>query len=159
MTLPDSLPTGYRLEKARLGDAFAIHRLERAAFPLDAYDPTTVAFVLLRPGNVNLKAVDEDGRLAGHVAGSPRPLFGRAWIVTLAVASAHRGRGLGRALLAACEQRLRPPTLRLTVRRGNAEAIALYTRAGYRRVRVISRYYRGGEAGIVMEKYRSGHAG
>ena len=117
MTLQASLPAGYALEKARLGDTFAIHRLERTAFPLDAYDPVTVAFVLLRPGNVNLKAVDENGRLAGHVAGSPRPLFGRAWIVSLAVASAHRRRGLGKALLAACEQLLRPPTLRLTVRR------------------------------------------
>lgn len=154
MTSRAVLPAGYQLEEAHLGDVFAIHRLERATLPLDAYDPITVAFVLLRPGNVNLIATDENGQLAGHIAGSPRPLLGRAWIVTLAVASDHRRRGLGSALLAACEQRLRPPTLRLTVRAGNAAAIALYTQAGYRQVRVIRGYYRGGEAGIVMEKHR-----
>jgi ribosomal-protein-alanine N-acetyltransferase len=153
------LPAGYRLDEARLGDVFAIHRLEHAAFPLDAYGPMSVALVLLWPGNVNLKATDENGQLAGYVAGSPRPLLGRAWIVTLAVASAHRRRGLGSALLAACEQRLRPRTVWLTVRAGNAAAIALYEQAGYRRVRVIPRYYRGGADGIVMEKVRPDRTG
>jgi ribosomal-protein-alanine N-acetyltransferase len=138
-----------------LGDVLALHRLERVAFPRDAYDPLTLAILLIWPGNVNLKAVALDGKPVGHVTGNPRPLAGVAWIVTLVVAPAHQRRGLGRTLLAACEQRLRQPVVRLTVRASNAPAIALYTQAGYRRVRVWPRYYRGGEDGIVMEKRRA----
>jgi ribosomal protein S18 acetylase RimI-like enzyme len=137
-----------------LSDVQAVRRLEKAAFPRDAYDTLTITAMAIRPGNVNLKVADEAGQVVGHVTGSPRPLFGTAWIVTLAVAPTHHRRGIGRALLATCEQRLDQPLIRLTVRVSNAPAIALYKQMGYQSMRVQRRYYRGGEDGIVMEKQR-----
>jgi ribosomal-protein-alanine N-acetyltransferase len=121
--------------------------------PPDAYDVLTLASLLLRPGVINIKAVEPaDGEVVGYVAGEPRQLRGLAWIVTLAVHPDHQRHGLGRRLLTTCEARLRQSALRLTVRRSNAAAIALYESEGYRPVRVRRRYYIGGEDGIVMEK-------
>jgi ribosomal-protein-alanine N-acetyltransferase len=142
----------YKLAQANLSDMLHVHRLERAAFPRDAYDLLTIALLLIRPGNVNLKAVTSGGRLVGHATGRPRLLSDVAWIVTLAVTPDHQRRGLGRALLAACEAQLNRPRVRLTVRASNAPAVALYKQAGYQQVRVWRRYYRGGENGLVMEK-------
>jgi ribosomal-protein-alanine N-acetyltransferase len=143
----------YRLEDARLRDLPALQRLEKATFPPhEAYDVLTLAYLLLWPGAVNIKVVESTGELVGYVAGTSHRLRGSAWIVTLAVHPGHRRRGLGRRLLVACEARLRQPVLRLTVRRSNAAAIALYESAGYHPVRVRRHYYADGEDGIVMEK-------
>lgn len=147
-----ALPFGYELVRASLLDAPDVYRLERAAFPRDAYDLLTIALLLVEPGTVNLKVVTTGGRLVGHITGRRRWYSDLAWIVTLAVAPAYQRLGIGRALLVACEARLNRPRVRLTARVSNAPAIALYTQMGYQKVRVWRRYYRGGEDGLVMEK-------
>ena len=150
----------YKFMDARFSDLVGIQRLMRDAFSKqDSYDILTIAWLLLHPSNINLKVLDATGRLVGHVTGSPLPLIRKAWIVTLGVDPAHWRRGIGWRLLASCEERLRPPTVRLTVRASNSPAIALYERAGYRRVRVWRHYYRGGEDGLIMEKRRSAKTG
>ncbi|MBI4769149.1 MAG: GNAT family N-acetyltransferase [Chloroflexi bacterium] len=68
---------------------------------------------------------------------------------------AYRRQGLGERLLRACEVLLDVPRVRLSVRAGNAPAIRLYERLGYRQVQIWPRYYAGGEDGLVMEKERS----
>ena len=55
-------------------------------------------------------------------------------------------------MILACEQRLKVPLVRLSVRASNAEAIHLYLRLGYQRVDVWQRYYLDGEDALVMEK-------
>jgi ribosomal protein S18 acetylase RimI-like enzyme len=49
---------------------------------------------------------------------------------------------------------LKTPLIKLTVRRSNAGAIALYEKFGYQTTAVWDHYYSGGEAGLVMEKER-----
>jgi GNAT superfamily N-acetyltransferase len=72
----------------------------------------------------------------GHPAQSPG--VAAACISNMAVAEAHRRRGLGRRLLAACERASRdayePPAslLGLAVYRSNEPAIALYEGSGFR---------------------------
>jgi len=65
----------------------------------------------------------------------------RGWVNYLAVDPAHRGRGLGRALMAEVETRLRElgcPKLNLQVRSDNAAALAFYERLGFRQDAAVS---------------------
>ena len=58
----------------------------------------------------------------------------RGWINYLAVDPAHQRRGLGRAILAAAEERLRVsgcPKINLQVRRSNPQVLAFYRAIGY----------------------------
>jgi ribosomal protein S18 acetylase RimI-like enzyme len=137
---------------ADLRDLFEVWALERACFGPDAWGLVELTFTLLAP-SIRLKAV-AGGRLVGFGVGEPRPWSQEAWIVTIGVHPGLQRRGIGRKLLAAVEARLKPATLRLTVRESNLGAQALYAQFGYRPVQRIARYYSGGETGIVMEKLR-----
>lgn len=136
-----------------LRDLHAIHLLEREVFRLDAYPHFDLFILLITPGVINLKAVDDSGRLIGFVSGAKAWLPGRpAWIITLCVAANQQNKGIGRKLLLACEERMGSPRVRLTVRAGNASAIHLYETSGYQHIATNWRYYRDGEDGLVMEK-------
>ena len=146
--------TSYTLTTAGLADLFPLHRLERLCFSRqDRYTGLTLVTLLTMPSLVNLKIVTTTGMMVGYVAGDPHPAQDFAWIVTLAVHPAHRRRGLGKRLLTACEARLPVSRVRLTVRESNTAAIALYKGQGYEAVGIQRRYYRGGEDGVLMEKY------
>jgi [ribosomal protein S18]-alanine N-acetyltransferase len=79
---------------------------------------------------------------------------GEVHILAIATHPDHRRAGIGGALLAhaLAEGRARHATLAtLEVRRGNAPAIALYERAGFRTVHVRKQYYQdNGEDALVM---------
>lgn len=65
----------------------------------------------------------------------------RGWINYLAVDPTLRRRGIGRALMAEAELRLRQlgcPKINLQIRRDNREAIAFYERIGFREDPVVS---------------------
>jgi ribosomal-protein-alanine N-acetyltransferase len=141
-----------RIEPADLRDVLAVWNLERACFGPDAWGLLDIVFALSGPA-VRLKAMAE-GRVVGFVMGDPRPRQGFAWIATIGVHPAFQRRGIGSRLLAAAEAGLQPPRLKLTVRRSNEGAIAMYRKFGYQPTTVWERYYAGGEAGIVMEKVR-----
>ena len=96
----------------------------------------------------------EDNKMVGFIAGDPRPSQGFSWIATVAVLPEYRRKGIGRALLHACEAQLRTPRLRLSVRMTNQSAITLYEQEGYRAMDVWKAYYNDGENAIVMEKPR-----
>jgi len=144
----------FRIEEAGLGDLGAIRALQGECFPEDEFGWIDLFFLLAFGDTVRLKALDEQRRVVGFVAGDPQPHRGFAWIVTLGVLPEQRRRGLGERLLAACEVRLKEPRLRLFVRVGNLPAIALYHKAGYHEIRREPRYYPGGEDGLLMEKVR-----
>ncbi|MHC1562103.1 GNAT family acetyltransferase [Actinomycetospora sp. C-140] len=63
----------------------------------------------------------------------------RGWLYYLAVADAHRRRGVGRALVGAAETWLRDrvPKVQLMVRGDNGAAVAFYERLGYARQEVV----------------------
>ena len=89
------------------------------------------------PGSTVLAALDGE-RLVGTV------MLGhdghRGWVYYLAVAEDDRRHGVGRALVAACEQWLRDRDivkLQLMVRRDNGGAVGFYEALGYEHVDVV----------------------
>lgn len=140
-----------KIEAASLRDLGALRSLEKVCFDRDAWGLLDLMAVLTFPDIVRLKAV-EDGQMVGFVAGDPRPSEGFAWIATIGVDPRYHRRGFGRALLQACEARLRLPSVRLTVRMSNGPAIRLYEQEGYRTIDIWKGYYNDGEDGVIMEK-------
>ena len=137
---------------ASLGDLWRLRRFEKLTFSReDAWPLVELLFVLVSPHIVRLK-IDYDNQMIAFVAGETRANQGMGWIITLGIAPAWRRMGLGERLLAAAEQAMHMPALRLTVRASNQAAIALYQKAGYHQVGVSSRYYVGGEDGLIFEK-------
>ncbi len=139
------------IEQASLRDLNALRHVEQVCFPKDAWPLMDLIGVLTFPGVVRLKA--SVGKLmVGFIAGDIRRLEGVAWIATVGVLPEYRGRGIGSALMQACEERITVKRIRLCVRVSNDTAIRLYEHLGYARVGEWSRYYQDGESALVMEK-------
>ncbi len=141
---------------ATLRDLGPLRHIERACFPRDAWPLLDLIAVLTWPDVIRFKAV-ENGRMVGFIAGDTRRGQGVAWIATVAVLPEYRRRGIARALLHECEQRLDAPRIRLCVRTENRAAIRLYESEGYQRVDVWARYYNDGGDALVMEKVSAGN--
>ncbi|MDL1912436.1 GNAT family N-acetyltransferase [Chloroflexi bacterium CFX6] len=139
------------IQAASLFDLSALHRLERACFDKDAWPLLDLIAVLTWHDVVRLKAVN-DGEMIGFAACDPRPSQSVAWLSTIAVDPRFQRRGVGRALLRACEEMVKQPRVKLSVRVTNHRAIALYEKEGYRTVDVWGRYYSDYEDALVMEK-------
>lgn len=139
------------IQPAGLFDLNALLRLERVCFDKDAWPLLDLVAVLTWHGVVRLKAVN-DGEMIGFAACDPRPSQSVAWISTLAVDPRYQRRGVGRMLLRACEEKVKLPRMKLSVRVTNLGAIALYEKEGYRTVDVWGRYYSDDEDALVMEK-------
>jgi len=136
---------------ASLLDLLNLYQLEVLCFPKDHWPLWDWIAVLTFPHVIRLKAVEE-GKIVGFVAGDPRLQAGFSWIATLSVHPEYQRRGIGRALLRACERQLPTPYARLIVRVSNLAAIALYESEGYHVHSRKLRYYGDGEDGVVMEK-------
>lgn len=136
---------------AGLLDLAALRKLEHICFEKDAWPLLDLVAVLTWPEVIRLKAV-EDGEMVGFAACDPRPSQSVAWLSTIAVDPRFQRRGIGRMLLRACEERVRQPYIKLSVRASNHGAIALYEQEGYRVVDVWGRYYSDDEDALIMEK-------
>lgn len=136
---------------ASIRDFGALRKLEHACFNKDAWSVLDLLAVLTFPEVIRLKAV-EDGQMVGFVAGDPRHLQGWVWIATIGVDPSYQRRGIGRALLRACESRVKLARVKLMVRMSNQAAIALYEQESYQTVDIWKGYYSDGEDGVVMEK-------
>jgi ribosomal protein S18 acetylase RimI-like enzyme len=150
-TAPIESAAGVSIDVASLRDLNALRHVEQVCFPKDAWPLMDLIGVLTFPGVIRLKAVS-DKQMVGFIAGDVRRLEGVAWIATVGVLPEFRGRGIGSALLRACEERIKVGRIRLCVRVSNDTAIRLYERRGYLRVGEWSRYYQDGESALVMEK-------
>ena len=95
----------FTIETANLKDLGGLRQLEQVCFPRDAWPLLDLLGVLSMPGVVRLKAVAE-GRMIGFIAGDVRRPEQIAWIATIGVLPEFRGRGVGAALLQACEARI-----------------------------------------------------
>jgi ribosomal-protein-alanine N-acetyltransferase len=88
------------------------------------------------------------------IVADPRGGGGEVHILAIATHPDHRRAGVGGALLVHALARgraMRASLATLEVRRGNAPAIALYERAGFRTVHVRKQYYQdNGEDALVM---------
>jgi ribosomal-protein-alanine N-acetyltransferase len=143
------------IQPASIRDLGALRRLERACFDKEAWPLLDLIAVLTWPDVIRLKAVD-NGAMIGFIAGDPRPSQGAAWIATIGVDPGYQRRGIGRELLRACEEQVKLPRVKLTVRIANDGAISLYKKAGYRTMDIWKKYYNDGEDGLVMEKILAG---
>ena len=139
------------IQTANIIDLGALRRLENVCFEKHAWPLLDLIAVLTWPEVIRLKAVDA-GEMTGFIAGDPRSSDGVAWISTIAVDPRWQRRGVGRALLRACEAQIELPRMKLTVRVSNQGAIALYEQEGYRMVDLWRGYYNDGEDGLVMGK-------
>jgi ribosomal protein S18 acetylase RimI-like enzyme len=139
------------IEPATWRDLNALRHLEKVCFTLDAWPLWDMIGVLTLPNVVRLKAMVA-GEMVGFIAGDIRASDRLAWIATVGVLPEHRGRGIGGALLRACEERLKMPRVRLNVRVSNRPAVHLYQRMGYRQVSIWPGYYQDGEDALILEK-------
>jgi ribosomal-protein-alanine acetyltransferase len=93
-----------------------------------------------------------DDRIAGYsIASLAR---GNAELASIAVASKHRGQGVGSALLKATIRKVRRAgagAIWLMVRPANRSAVSLYEHRGFVRTSTVARYYEDGSAGWRMK--------
>jgi len=139
------------IQTASLIDLAALRRLEHVCFEKDAWPLLDLIAVLTWPDIIRLKAV-EDNEMVGFVAGDPRSSSRVAWIATIAVDPRYQRRGIGRMLLHACEEQIKLPRVKLSVRSSNQGAISLYEKDGYRFVDLWRNYYNDDEDALIMEK-------
>lgn len=134
-------------------DLGALQHLERMSFPKDSWPLWDLIGILTLPEIVRLKAV-MDGSMVGFIASEYKSKEQADWIATIAVLPGYQRRGIGAALLNACEERTNGPNIRLCVRASNLTAIRLYEHSGYYHLHTWPQYYHDGEDAIVMEKHR-----
>jgi ribosomal-protein-alanine N-acetyltransferase len=125
--------------------------LEKICFGRDAWPWFDTLAALTFPQTVRLKAITDD-LVVGFIFGDRRRLKRTGWIASIGVHPDYRRRGIGRTLLAVCEDLLGMPRVRLSLRGSNDAALRLYQNAGYICIDTWKRYYRDGEDAIVMEK-------
>ena len=153
-----------RLRPMLPSDLDAVLALEHELFPDDAWTPEMFADEVGQPPDSRLYLVAEEGAgerpagtgLAGYAGLMFVPDAISADVLTIAVAEASWGKGIGSALLAAlvdaarrrgCEQMF------LEVRKDNPRARGLYLRRGFEEIGVRRGYYQpSGVDAIVMRK-------
>ena len=122
-------------------DAACLAALHAASFA-GAWDAAAIAQLLDTPGTFAFH--HQDGFVMARAAGD------EAEILTLAVAPAARGRGLGRALLQAAINKagaLGAQTMFLEVGADNPHALALYAGLGFAKVGTRKAYYSNASGG------------
>ena len=146
--------SGVVVREARPRDLDAIERLENAAFETDRVSRRSLREFLRAPHRPVIAATIGD-ELAGYALVSLRRTSRALRIYSLAVDARFARRGVGRALLMACEayaRRRRRAALTLEVRYDNASAIALYESSGFRQFGEHAHYYADGAAALRYEK-------
>lgn len=146
--------SGIVIREARPRDLDAIARLENESFEIDRVSRRSLREFLRAPHRPVIAATI-DGELAGYALVSLRKHTRAVRIYSLAVGARFSRRGVGRALLQACEgyaRRHRRAALTLEVRYDNKSAIALYESCGFRQFGEHADYYADGATALRYEK-------
>ena len=144
------------IRRFRAKDLDCILLIENASFGKDAYDRNLFADFLDKCGDLFLVA-EREGRICGYLVacvrgGAPRGVR-TAELVSVATDPQFRGLGVASCLMGSTLRRLRRrrvDRLILMVRITNDPARAFYAKYGFRRVRVVPRYYEDGGDGLLM---------
>lgn len=134
-------------------DIPALVALEQGFPPQDRF-PVRTWRRLLR-GNARAYVAVSDEEIIGAAVYLFRAGSTVARLYSLSVSPAHRGRGIGTALLSAGERDARSAgcdRIRLEVRQSNVTAIRLYEHHGFRVLALSQSYYPDGETAVRMEK-------
>jgi ribosomal-protein-alanine N-acetyltransferase len=156
-------PVSAGLRSMMPADLTDVLALERDLFPDDPWTAEMFAEEVVQPSSSRLYLVAEaqaDGRSGRELAGYAGMLFvpggGQADVLTIAVAQAYWGRGIGSALLAELLRTARDrgcDEVFLEVREDNPRARGLYLRRGFEEIGVRRGYYQpSGVDAIVMRK-------
>ena len=150
--------SAFEIGRGRPGDLDALERLENIAFDGDRLSRRSLRYFIGAQACELLVARARDqaaDRLAGYALVGFRRGSQRARLYSIAVDPAASGRGLGKALMRACENVARArgcDRLGLEVRIDNAGAIALYRREGFAGTGREENYYEDGAAALRFEK-------
>ncbi|WP_424115830.1 ribosomal protein S18-alanine N-acetyltransferase [Rothia mucilaginosa] len=157
----DDLALGARLRVAELADVQAMHRMETALFPADAWHidmfleelihPTRTYYMLELPVE-NPESDEGSWRTIGYCG--TMVVADTADVQTIGVLPEYEGNGFGRAMLEQMHERAREQgaeRILLEVRADNPRAQRLYERNGYRAIHVRRGYYDDGTDAIIME--------
>lgn len=141
---------------ARAGDLDAIVDIETSVFDGDQLSRRSIRRLLGVTTAATMVAADGGG-LAGYAMIGFRRTSRLGRVFSLAVLPDRARRGLGAALLAACESvawRRDCTAVRLEVRADNAPAIRLYERAGYVCFGRLESYYEDAGTALRFQKAR-----
>ena len=139
-----------RTRKAVRADLLAVFRIEKASFP-QPWPYRAFERFLGEPGFL----VADAGEVVGYVIADATPNHGRplGHIKDIAVAPAHRDRGVGTELLEGAlgvMRDRRAQSVKLEVRESNDSALALYRRFGFVHRNTSPGYYADGEDALVL---------
>ena len=146
--------SGTAIRRANRADLGIVEALENATFSLDRLSRRSLAYFLASPTTTILLA-ECGGALDAYSLTAFRKGSKIARLYSIAVARHASGRGLGRVLMAACEQDARARgagLMRLEVRPDNPAAIRLYQAMGYRMFARVEDYYEDDTACLRYEK-------
>lgn len=144
--------TPFSITPFKLADLSALLRLERDIFPEDTFGMAEFLSLYLR-GKETFLVAREGRRVVGYVAGYADGEI--AYIASVAVDPAFRGRGLGRLLMETVMRRLvgaGVAAIGLHVREDNLAAIRLYESLGFVALESLADYYEDGTNGLYMER-------
>jgi ribosomal-protein-alanine N-acetyltransferase len=143
------VPSAPRIERARVADAAALARLASQSLP-EPWSEHGFVEELEAPGARVWLVRDPAGEPIAYLVA--RRVLDEIQLVSLAVAAAHRRRGLGRALVerALADEGL--ASAHLEVRSNDAGAQAFYARLRFRPVGRRARFYPGGIDAIAMSR-------
>lgn len=145
---------GLTVRAAVAEDLGAIATLEREFFPEDQVSRRSIGYFLRAP-HMPVIAAAIDGELAGYALLSVRKSSHAIRIYSIAVDARFTRRGVGLALVQACEKYARlhqRSRLTLEVRYDNAPAIALYEKSGFRQFGEHEDYYADGATALRYRK-------
>jgi ribosomal protein S18 acetylase RimI-like enzyme len=132
-----------------------LYEIEKQSFTREAFTKREIAGLLGDYNAIGL-AARVNGEIAGFLIAAIDMEKGKmlSHILTLDVAPSHRRMGVARKLLEELETLLRQKGVvecRLEVKEGNAAAINLYLKLGYRKMGRLEKYY-GNAHGLYLQK-------
>lgn len=146
------------IRDATAADFDALWRIDQECFVAGiSYSREELRHYMKRRGSFTVLTEDEEG-ITGFLL-AERSRAGAGHIITIDVAPRARRAGVGSALLAAAEERLRGSgcdAVLLETAVDNNPAIRFYKRHGYRVLKVIPRYYLDSVDAFLMGKRLEG---
>lgn len=142
------------IRTAYLSDLERLIAIEQRAFELDRFSRRTFRYLLSKANAVTL--IDEhDGEAVGYAMLLFNTGTSLARLYSLAVDPDYQGRGIGRELMEATEERAVAHgcvAMRLEVRADSERARKLYEAQGYRQIDTVDDYYEDGMQALRYEK-------
>lgn len=143
-----------RIRTAKLTDAETLERIEAVSFDSDRLSRRSLNHHLASE-TADVLIAELDGVAVGYAMMFYRRTTTIGRLYSIATLPQARGRGVGDALMAACERAARKrgcTILRLEVRQDNAGAIRLYEKLGYVAFGRYESYYEDGADALRFDK-------